>query len=929
MAKLTENQTAALSRDKNIAVTAGAGTGKTLILVERYLDILINEDVDIRELLAITFTNKAAAEMLNRVAQKIESLLSESSQVKKHSKLLKIRNHLSSSYISTIHSFCARLLREYPLEAGGLDPGFNTLNEIQSDYMINECIESEISEIDTKDPEWLDLFRAFKPDAIKSMLQVSLEHRFEIRQIVSRFEKNTVENLYEELKQIFLRQVNDNFNPTQLEDIRQSVFEIVDQGLTTPEKSEIIETIVKALQDIKETESSEKIKFWVHLFFLAQLLTTKDGRSYKNTSYLGGKNAWTSEQQKQLLNISNLLSPVAVWQNENISSCPGPVELVVLKNLKKYYELYLRVEARYANNKKRQVSIDFEDQQLLAYHLLENNDEIRDQVASRFKYIMVDEFQDTNLIQWKIIELLSQKNENNVFIVGDPKQSIYGFRNADVRVFNSVKNKFAENHSESDLLLFESFRFKKAINLFINTIFPDILKSNPENQWEVNYDSVETMREDVDGGQIEIALLNKSESENTQAKFIATHILHLISNTDYKAADISVMLRSRTHLADIENTLREYGIPFQTLGGIGFYQGQEIYDTFHLLKFLLNPDDDLALIGLLRSPFANISDEGLFFLAAYEPGFTYWHKLQYLEEINHLPKVDRDRLLVFVENSKRWISRRDRIGYFELLSEIFNESFYRAIMNSDLKGDQIIANVDKILKIMLDYEKGRFSSIVDFSESLNRLINTYQKEGEAILEFEENNSVKIMTIHQAKGLEYPVVFLPYLNQKLNASGRSSVYFDDEWGVVSNLSSYILNAQNPAQNSYYLIDLLKLKQKRKELAELKRLFYVGCTRARDHLILCGGVKENKIPSETPLSWLMGSLELTPQQLQEERINLTSDLSIQSHRVYTDMESLQEKKRKQTIQSLKELSKIFEWTRSYLEFECKLWCPFGCT
>ena len=109
------------------------------------------------------------------------------------------------------------------------------------------------------------------------------------------------------------------------------------------------------------------------------------------------------------------------------------------------------MEVRYTNSKKRQVSIDFEDQQLLAYHLLKNNHEICDQVASRFKYIMVDEFQDTNIIQWKIIELLSEKNENNVFIVGDPKQSIYGFRNADVRVFNSVKNKFAENHSESDL----------------------------------------------------------------------------------------------------------------------------------------------------------------------------------------------------------------------------------------------------------------------------------------------------------------------------------------------------------------------------------------------------------------------------------------------------------------------------------------------
>jgi len=565
------------------------------------------------------------------------------------------------------------------------------------------------------------------------------------------------------------------------------------------------------------------------------------------------------------------------------------------------------VAARYTKRKKRQVAIDFEDQQLLAYQLLVNNDEIRNQVAARFKYIMVDEFQDTNQLQWKIIELLSGEQGNNVFIVGDPKQSIYGFRNADVRVFNSVKAKFAAKHSESVLQLHESFRFKENISAFVNTIFPQILKANNENPWEVDYDTVETRRADVDGGQIELALLNKSDVENVQAKFIATHILQLLSSSSYLAGEMAVMLRSRTHLNEIENTMREYGIPFQTLGGIGFYQGQEIYDTFHLLKFLMNPDDDLALIGLLRSAFANITDEGLFFLAAERTELSYWQKLHRLDDFDHIPGEDREKLRLFLSNSKRWLGRRDRIGYFELLSEIFSESFYRAIMNSDLKGDQVTANINKILNIMLDYEKGRFTSIVDFSESLNRLINTYQKEGEAFLDFEEDNSVKIMTIHQAKGLEYPIIFLPYLNQKINTAGRSSIYFDDKWGVVSNVPAYVLSKQNPPQKSYYLFDMLKQKQKRKEIAELKRLFYVGCTRSRDQLILCGELKENKIPSETPLAWLMESLEITPEQLQEDQYHISSDLSVGIHKNYTEMESLSKKKSKKTIQALENLVK----------------------
>jgi len=908
MTTLTNNQKSALATDRNIAVTAGAGTGKTLILVERYVDILLHNNIDIRELLAITFTNKAAAEMLSRVAQKIESLLSDPGQEPIHSKLLNIRNHLSSAYISTIHSFCARLLREYPLEAGGLDPGFGTLSEIQSEFLIEECINTEIAEIDTTDNRWLELFRVFNPESVKSMLRVSLEHRFEMEQIVARFEKSSSEQLYHQLEHSFFQQVKNQFNHTLLDNIQTIVSIISDEDFSGLNSPDIVKTILKEIQNIKESDSAGDVKFWIHLFFLAQTITTADGRPYKNVTHIGGKKAWTSEQEKQLLQLSELLSPVAIWMNQNITTCPGPLEIVVIDSLKKYYELYLRVEERYTRSKKRMVTIDFEDHQLLAYHLLLNNKDIRDQVSSRFKYIMVDEFQDTNILQWKIIELVSGENRHNIFVVGDPKQSIYGFRNADVRVFNSVKKKFAESNSKSELQLDESFRFKKNIGIFVNTAFSDILISSPDNQWEVDYDLVNTRRNDAEGGQVELALLDKSGNNNTQATFISTHILQLLAKTDYQAGEIAVMLRSRTHLNEIENSFRDYGIPFQTLGGIGFYQGQEIYDTFHLLKFLMNPDDDLALIGLLRSPFANITDEGIFFLAVYDPETSYWKKLHHLDEIHDLPSEDREKLQLFLLNSERWLGRRDRIGYFELLSEIFDESLYRAVMSSDLKGDQIAANITKILSLVLDFEKGRFTSIVDFSESLNRLINSYQKEGEAFLEFEEDNSVKIMTIHQAKGLEYPVIILPYLNQKLRSSTRPSVYFDDTWGVVSKMTTNILNLQDPVQKSFYLFDLLKCNQKQKDIAELKRLLYVGCTRAKDHLILCGELSDKNPPPDTPLAWLLDSLKINPLQLGEEQIDFPSGVTLHFNKDYATTEPLSDKRRKKTIQSIEYLSTI---------------------
>jgi ATP-dependent helicase/nuclease subunit A len=174
-----------------------------------------------------------------------------------------------------------------------------------------------------------------------------------------------------------------------------------------------------------------------------------------------------------------------------------------------------------------------------------------------------------------------------------------------------------------------------------------------------------------------------------------------------------------------------------------------------------------------------------------------------------------------------------------------------------------------------------------------------------------------MTIHQAKGLEYPVVYLPYLNQKLMIANRSGVYFDDYWGVISNVSHSFLNSQNPVQDSYYLYDLQKLGNKTKEIAELKRLFYVGCTRARDHLVLCGEMNRNKIPPETPLSWLMESLNLSPDNLSEDHIEISSGLSIQVHRTYVSVDSIQEKERKKTIQSLDELSRIMPGDKKNIE------------
>jgi ATP-dependent helicase/nuclease subunit A len=908
MISLTKTQQAALARDKNIAVTAGAGTGKTLILVERYIDILLKENVDIRELLAITFTNKAAAEMVERVATTIESLLKTSSDKDTHKKLLRIRNHLSSAYISTIHAFCARLLREFPLEAGGLDPGFKQLDEVQSDFLIGESIDVEISQIKNDDQYWLELFRLFGPDKVKDILHTALSHRFEMIHILQRFTDNTPEEIYEELVNSFLGQVSGHFSQSQLSSIQKLVVNLLIPDVQTESFIEEKASVVALLQTFRETDKHDSVIYWRNLFLLADRMTTGKGTAYKNLSQLGKKDAWEPEKAELLLELSRALVPIATWQREMTSSCPGRSDLIVLQNLRKLYELYDRVNQRFSELKRNQISVDYEDLQIFVFRLLQEHDQIRSQVSARFKYMMVDEFQDTNQLQWEIVSLLTQDKRDKLFIVGDPKQSIYGFRDADVRVFNQVKLDFAARYPGSNHLLFESFRFKNVISYFINDIFPDILKTSPDNPWEVAYDRVETRREDAEGGQVELAILKNGGEGNVQAGFMANRILDILAVGVYKPGHIALLLRTRNHLSEVEKELRNHDIPFQTAGGMGFYQGQEIFDTFHLLRFLINPLNDLALIGLLRSPFADISDQALFFMAAFAEGDHYWEKLQRLPEIEHLPDEDKERLQIFTANARRWIDRRDRVGYFELLAEIFHDSLYRAVVSADLMGEQIIANIEKILKITMAFEKGSFSSVVDFADSLDRLINTYLKEGKAPVELEQEETVKILTIHQAKGLEFPVVFLPFLEQQINFFGQRSEYFDDYYGMTARIQNSREGIQDEAQGSYYLYDWLKLNKKRKEIAELKRLFYVGCTRARDQLILSGEIKKDKVPDQTPLHWLLNSLNISAGQLPEGRFLVEKDIDLLIHTDYTKKPTTEESKIKNTFRSIEQISKI---------------------
>ena len=258
---LTDQQQKALSRDCNLSVTAGAGTGKTLLLVERYLDILMNEPVDVKDILAITFTKKAAAEMKDRVVRHIEEKITSKPPKKQYNKLLYARDRMNSASISTIHAFCARLLREFPVEAG-LDPDFRQLNDMQRQILLDEELEKEIESLDRDQSQWLSLFRLFGKDMLKKMLLTALDHSYEMIPVIESYTGKSVAEIYLSWRNSFLKTIKIAISDKQVTDINlcvKSILSAVPEDVRGDIK--VINTI-ELLQYYNDSVGKNGSSFW-------------------------------------------------------------------------------------------------------------------------------------------------------------------------------------------------------------------------------------------------------------------------------------------------------------------------------------------------------------------------------------------------------------------------------------------------------------------------------------------------------------------------------------------------------------------------------------------------------------------------------------------------------------------------------------------
>ena len=544
---------------------------------------------------------------------------------------------------------------------------------------------------------------------------------------------------------------------------------------------------------------------------------------------------------------------------------------VIERELAKYglalVRVFQNVLAAYEFKKSEIGVLDFEDILLKTKKLLEN-ESIRNALSGKYKFLLVDEYQDTNEIQYEIfLPLVDDLKRGNLFIVGDEKQSIYRFRDAELQVFSKTKTDIQEVHGNGSLLsLPDSFRMAPAICFFVNSLFNNLFKEPRIFFNEVSASDLVCARSDDFKGQVEF-LIAEGEETN-EAELVAKRIIRLKQEHKdrlVKWNEIAILVRKRASFTELQNAFIKYQIPFNVVGGTGFYQKQSISDIYNYFAFLLNDKDDAALIGLLRSPFFLVSDVEIFELSMYE-GDCFWEKIK---SATVYQKKVWGRIFEILHENKE-LSNRVNISL--LLRKILKESDFISTISSRIDGTQEISNLNKLISITNEFFNDEFNTLYDYVSFLNDAISSSEDEAQGHIEA-RSDGVNILTIHQAKGLEYPAVFLYKCNDTTQGNQVKSRSFtvDKNFGLLTKV---------PLNGNYFgdyhsapIVGLYNLIESKKETAELKRLLYVGLTRAKDFLFI-SHTNEGKPAKKKSFAALI--TEGLKKDLTDDNITLDGDL-----------------------------------------------------
>lgn len=813
----TQSQLKAIkTRNKNIIVSAAAGSGKTRVLVDRVIDLIINDKVDIDKMIIVTFTNKASIEMKDRITSEIVKQIEKDPLDKFLKNQLKLIKH---AHIQTLHSFASDMLREYFYFFENLSPNFKVISDSTNVLLKQKAIEEVFSDQyeigDENFHEFIHNFSTSRNDkeAKDVVLKTFEKSMAEIDPLFWLKEKTSgifdfeifKDQIRTNLKEV-LGKIEENQNLTEKFAIRDEYSDLFaeDYNLVN-EKLDLIEKNWDLF-----IEEINKIKF------KSMIRARKDEKDIQAIL-----KANRDLYKKKITDLASLV----LNTNSDIVGKFSIKETNILKELAILTEKFMDLYQAY---KKEKSYLDFNDMEHYFIKLLDNEKALSI-LKNRFKYIFFDEYQDSNEIQNHIIEKL--KSDENLFFVGDVKQSIYGFRRANPKLFLEKLDLYENGGEKSTRInLNENFRTDKDILNFDNFIFDKLMtkkfsgidykndghRLNPSKEFE----SLKAKSE--------IHILDKDLDE-------ANHIAHVIEgliSDGYEYKDIAILLRSGAKSYQYENAFKDFDIPFFNDISKTSFGASEVDFFTNILKYVANPKDDLSLLAVLRSDIYNFTEDDLAKIKLYGKKSKFYENFETYDKDDEIFAKINDFKTEFEDYSYQL----SLMNLYEFGNYIFEKSTYYTYLLARDRASDRVNNVEAFIELMSEYENDNDDGIYGFLAYVENL-SLYQTDNlNAVRELSENeNLVRIMTIHKSKGLEFPVVILADTGKRFNNKHLSAnVVFDDELGIGINVSDY----ENKVKLSSVRRDLINKKISLDNKKEEMRVLYVALTRPINKLIIVG-------------------------------------------------------------------------------------------
>ena len=883
--KWTEEQSQAIhEKGSNILVAAAAGSGKTAVLVERIINKIIQEEIDIDKLLVVTFTNAAASEMRERILNAIYKKIEEEPT---NLRLQKQITLLNKSNICTIHSFCLDVIRNNFYEIN-ISPNFRIGDTAEIELLKEEVLDELFEDLYLKEDEGflklLEIYTSYKDDEPLKDIVKSIYNFIQSAPFPEKW-------LAEKVKLFDIDIENTDFAETVwgkiiLNNYRECIEENI-LGLKKVKKELDTETELEKFSqairlDVENLESLlANLNSWDKSYELAKTFSFVRWPSSKK---INSETPAFVKEKRDMINakFKKLKDSIFIYTSAE-----------VLSDLKNMYEvlnllqaIILKFNENYKKAKLERNIIDFNDIEHLALKILIKDEDgkyvpsgIAKKYQDKFEEIAIDEYQDSNMVQEYILTSISKGN--NIFMVGDVKQSIYKFRQAMPELFlNKYKTyKLKKEKTEADDLkiqLFKNFRSRKNILDTTNIIFQEIMSKdlgdvdyNEDEYLNLGANYEEPQLENIDfAGKTEINIINledttkdvqEDEEDNVkteriensilEARYVAKKINELVNSNYYVLdkkegyrkvtyKDIVVLLRSTTELSPIyEKEISDLGMPVYSETSTEYLNSVEIQLIMSCLKIIDNPMQDIPLVTVMRSMIGGFTDNDLIEIRLADKYENFYEsivkaRIQVNEELRN--KIDS-----FLELINNWREASEFLALDELIWKIYMDTGYYNYVGLMQNGKLRQANLKMLFERAKQYESASFKGVFNFINFIDKLKLRNNDLGAAKIIGENENVIRIMSIHKSKGLEFPVVFLSSTGKNFNLKDlREKILIHQEIGFGPNYENSELKIEYPTLAK----EAIKMVSKRESISEEMRVLYVALTRAKEKLIITGIEKD---------------------------------------------------------------------------------------